>query len=383
MGPLQGLTILDLTSVISGPLATAILADQGARVIKVENPSGDSMRLGGALRNGVGSLFTNLNRNKEGIVLDLQTAQGVAAVKQLVASCDVLIQNYRPGVMDRLGLGYEALREINPGLVYTSINGVGSTGPYADRRVYDPVIQAFAGFAAAQSQDGQPDLIKMMVCDKITSLTASQAICAAVIDKMNSGEGQHVEISMLEACLYFIWPDRFFAESFVETPDFPGADITAMYRTLATRDGFITMICVQLGEFQGLCRALGRTDWLEDERFADLPSMYMNFSQLAGSIEEEVAKRDTRTLSAAMVEHDVPHGVVLNPEAIIDNDQVKAAEIIQILDDPAAGPMRHVARNARFSRSTKTPARHAPRLGESTAAIAKEFGLSLTTGETS
>jgi len=169
-GPLTGITVLDLTSVISGPLATAILADQGARVIKVENPSGDSMRMGGALNRGVSSLFTALNRNKDSIVLDLQQESGISAIKSMAASVDILIQNYRPGVMERLGIGYSDLKAINPQLIYVSINGVGTHGPYSDRRVYDPVIQAFAGFASAQAMNGQPELIKMMVCDKITAL---------------------------------------------------------------------------------------------------------------------------------------------------------------------------------------------------------------------
>lgn len=375
MGPLEGLTILDLTSVISGPLATAILADQGARVIKVETTTGDSMRMGGALKNGVASLFTNLNRSKESIVLDLQTEEGVAAVKKIAAKSDVLIQNYRPGVMDRLGLGFEAIQEINPQLVYASINGVGSTGPYSGRRVYDPVIQAMAGFAAAQTTNGKPELIKMMICDKITALTAAQAICAGVIEKQNSGQGQHIEISMLEACLYFIWPDRFFAESFVETPDFPGADITGMYRTFATKDGFITTISVQLGEFQGLCRAVGRDDWVDDPRFADTMSLYMNLQDFLGEIESEIAKFSTSELSERMVENDVPHGVVLNPEDILGNEQVAAMDIVQIMNDPAAGPMRHVARNARFSRSGYREAQAAPVLGAATEDLIKEFGL--------
>lgn len=375
-GPLSHITVLDLTSVISGPLATAILADQGARVIKVETPGGDSMRLAGALKNGVSSLFSNLNRGKDSVILDLQTDEGKAAVKKLVESADVLIQNYRPGVMDRLGLGYETLRAINPSLVYASINGVGSEGPYMDRRVYDPVIQAFAGFAHAQSVDNHPELIKMMICDKITALTAAQSICAGIIDQMHTGEGQHIEISMLEACLYFIWPDRFFKETFVEEPDFPGVDITTMYRTIATKDGFITVISVKLDEFQGLCRSLEREDWLADERFADLPSLYQNFGELAEKIIEEVGRWDTQTLSARFVENDVPHGVVLNPEAILDNEQVSAAGVLQVMNDPAAGPMRLVARNARFSKTDHGERNPAPALGAQTEAVLKEFGLS-------
>ena len=374
-GPLTGITVLDLTSVISGPLATAILADQGARVIKVENPSGDSMRMGGALNRGVSSLFTALNRNKDSIVLDLQQESGISAIKSMAASVDILIQNYRPGVMERLGIGYSDLKAINPQLIYVSINGVGTHGPYSDRRVYDPVIQAFAGFASAQAMNGQPELIKMMVCDKITALTAAQAVTAAYIERLTSGHGQQVEISMLEACLYFIWPDRFFSESFVETPEWPGADITTMYRTLATQDGHVTLICVQHGEFQGMCRALARPDWIADPRFADLPSMYANFSQLVDDIAQEVAKWSTADLSARFAAEDVPHGIVLTPAEIINDPQVKASEIISVIEDPVAGAMRLVARNARFGNHSPNPIRAAPALGASNALIREEFKL--------
>ncbi|MBT7885257.1 MAG: hypothetical protein HN579_01730, partial [Gammaproteobacteria bacterium] len=219
------------------------------------------------------------------------------------------------------------------------------------------------------------ELIKMMVCDKITALTAAQAVTAAYIERLTSGHGQQVEISMLEACLYFIWPDRFFSESFVETPEWPGADITTMYRTLATQDGHVTLICVQHGEFQGMCRALARPDWITDPRFADLPSMYANFSQLVDDIAQEVAKWSTADLSARFAAEDVPHGIVLTPAEIINDPQVKASEIISVIEDPVAGAMRLVARNARFGNHSPNPIRPAPALGASNALIREEFKL--------
>jgi len=374
-GPLSDLTIVDLTSVISGPMATAILADQGARVIKVENPRGDSMRMGGALNHGASSLFNALNRNKDAIVLDLQTQGGVAALCKLVKEADMLVQNYRPGVMTRLGIGYESLKTINPALIYGSINGVGATGPYVERRVYDPVIQAYAGFTHAQTLDGNPGLIKMMVCDKITALTAAQALSAAYIERLKTGQGQHVEISMLEACLYFIWPDRFFAESFVEPPEFPGVDITTMYRTLATQDGYMTLICVQLDEFQGLCRALERTDWLSDARFSDLPSLYMNFSALVDDIAQEVKKWPTSVLSQRFAVEDVPHGIHLSPAEILEDPQVLASNIIEVIDHPEGGAMRLVTRNARFGNHSAPASRPARALGEDNSDVFNAFDI--------
>ena len=214
-GPLSDLLILDLTSVISGPLATSILADQGARVIKVESPTGDSMRHAGAVKGGISSLFSSINRNKESIVLDLRKPEAIEIVNRIAADADVCVQNYRPGVVEKLGISYEHLKQINPSLIYASISGVGAEGPYSGRRVYDPVIQAYAGFASAQKVNGEPSLVKMMICDKVTALTMSQAITAALYDRKNTGKGQHVEVSMLEASLYFIWPDRMLDQSFV------------------------------------------------------------------------------------------------------------------------------------------------------------------------
>jgi len=273
-GPLSDVTVLDLTSVISGPLATSILADQGARVIKVESPNGDSMRMAGALKGGVSSLFSSINRNKESIALDLRAPEAIEIINKIAARADICIQNYRPGVVEKLGIGYEHLKKINPELIYASISGVGAEGPYSGRRVYDPVIQAYAGFASAQTANGEPGLIKMMICDKVTSLTMAQAITAALYDRKNTGKGQHVEVSMLEASLYFIWPDRMLDQSFVDQPDFEGGDLTALYRAAPTQDGHITFMTLQLDEFHGLARAIGKPEWTEDPRFQELMSMH-------------------------------------------------------------------------------------------------------------
>lgn len=374
-GPLSDVTILDLTSVISGPLATAILADQGAHVIKVESLTGDTMRMGGALKSGVSSLFSAMNRNKQSIALNLQTPDGVDIVKKLAAQADVCIQNYRPGVVDRLGIGYADMKAVKPDIVYASISGVGADGPYAGRRVYDPVIQAYAGFAHAQQADGKPDLIKMMICDKVTSLTTAQAITAALYDRKNTGKGQHVEVSMLEAALYFIWPDRMFTQSFVDEPEWPGGDITGMYRTMPTKDGYITFISVQLGEFHAMCRALGRDDLVSDPRCADVPSLYANMADLFVDILAEISKWNTADLVERMTEEDVPFGVVMDGDGILADPQVEAQEILQTFDHAIAGKMRLVGRNSRFSNHSTGIRTPAPALGEHAANILTAAGF--------
>ncbi|MGV0036680.1 MAG: CaiB/BaiF CoA transferase family protein [Candidatus Azotimanducaceae bacterium WSBS_2022_MAG_OTU7] len=375
-GPLSDVTILDLTSVISGPLATSILADQGARVIKVESPSGDSMRRAGAIKGGVSSLFSSINRNKESIALDLRKPEAIEIINKIAAQADVCIQNYRPGVVEKLGIGYEHLKRINPELIYASISGVGSEGPYSHRRFYDPVIQAYAGFASAQTVNGEPGLVKMMICDKVTSLTMSQAITAALYDRKNTSKGQHVEVSMLEASLYFIWPDRMLDQSFVDIPDSEGGDLTARYQAVPTRDGHITFMTLQLDEFHGLARAIGKPEWTKDPRFLDLMSMYTHYGDIYEEMFEQIGTWETAPLVERLASEDVPFGVVLDPDNILLDPQIQAHQIIRTFEDSMAGTVRHVNRNSRFSSHDTGIRSPAPRLGEHAKSILTEFGYS-------
>ena len=309
-GPLSDVTVLDLTSVISGPFATAILADQGANVIKVEPPTGDTMRYAGSLRGGAASLFCALNRNKRGITVDLHKPEGVALVKRLAAHADVVAQNYRPGVVERLGLGYDELRKVKDDIIYASISGVGPDGPYAGRRVYDPVIQSHAGYAAAQGGADSPDLIRMMICDKVTALTTAQAMTAALYHHENTGEGQHIQVSMLEAALYFIWPDRMFDESFIGDVDMTGPDIASLYRVIETQDGHLALIMVQVAEFHGCFKALGRHDLVDDPRFQDIPGLLQHAASIIEELRGEFRNWKTEAIAARLVEEDVPFGLV-------------------------------------------------------------------------
>ena len=375
-GPLSDVTILDLTSVISGPLATSILADQGARVIKVESPRGDSMRMAGAIKGGVSSLFSSINRNKESIALDLSKPEAIEIINKIAAQADICIQNYRPGVVEKLGIGYDQLKKINPELIYASISGVGAEGPYSRRRVYDPVIQAYAGFASAQTTNGEPSLVKMMICDKVTSLTMAQAITAALYDRKNTGKGQHVEVSMLEASLYFIWPDRMLDQSFIDKPDLEGSDLTALYKAAPTLDGHITFMTLQVDEFHGLARAVGKPEWAEDPRFQELMSMYTHYSEIFPELLAQIGTWKTAPLVERLTNEDVPFGVVLDPDNILLDPQVQAHQIIKTFEDSAAGSMRHVNRSSRFSTHDTGIYSPAPRLSEHAKTILAEFGYS-------
>ena len=217
-GPLNGYRIVDLTSNVSGPLATMILGDQGADVIKVEAPDGgDHTRAGANRRAGFSGTFLNNNRNKRSICLNLKSPRAVAAVMRLAAAADVFIQNYRPGVAERLGLGEDAVRAASPKIVYVSISGFGEKGPYAQKPVYDPLIQGFSGLATVQggSDEARPRMLRTILPDKLTAITASQAVTAALLARERTGEGQHVRLSMLEAVLAFLWPSDMADQTFV------------------------------------------------------------------------------------------------------------------------------------------------------------------------
>ena len=243
-GPLDGYRVVDLTSNVAGPLATMILGDQGADVIKVEAPDGgDATRAGGNRRAGFTASFLNNNRNKRSIVLDLKTPAGLRALIRLVAGTDVFVQNFRPGVAERLGVGEEAVRAVSPKIVYVSISGFGEKGPYAEKPAYDPVIQGFTGLATVQagSDEARPRLLRTILPDKLTAITASQAITAALLARERTGEGQHVRLSMLEAIMAFLWASDMGGQTFVGDEPARQEAATAFDLIYETADGYMTV----------------------------------------------------------------------------------------------------------------------------------------------
>src|ERR1700730_18442425 len=269
-GPLTGYRIVDLTSNVAGPLATMILADQGADVIKIEAADGgDATRAGGSRRAGFTASFLNNNRNKRSVVLDLKTAGGREAVLRLAAGADVFVQNFRPGVADRLGVGEEPVRAVSPKIVYVSISGFGEKGPYAEKPAYDPVIQGFSGLATVQagSDEARPRLLRTILPDKLTAITSAQAITAALLSWERSGEGQHVRLSMLEAVMAFLWSSDMGGQTFVGDEPAQQEAATAFDLIYETADGYMTLAPLNDRHWAGLARAVGRPGWLEDERF--------------------------------------------------------------------------------------------------------------------
>lgn len=378
--PLEGVRIVDLSAIISGPMATQILADQGADVIKVEGPGpGDLVRYLGPQRNGTNAMFTAVNRNKRAIVLNLKSPEGKAILLDLVRKADVFVENFRPGAIERLGLGHDALRAINPGLVYVSMSGFGDTGPYAPRRVYDPVIQAVSGFSDTQKNaaTGEPQLIQTLACDKITAITAAQAITAALYAKARGRGGRLVELNMLDSAIAFLWPDSFYNHAiegeFNRSPDF-----ASFYSIRRTRDGFITMLALSDDEFHATCRAIGRPDMIEDPRFRSIGERMQNAKVMTDMISEMVQRYATAEITARLEAEDVPHAVVLKREEVLTNPQVLANGSIGTLDDPRAGRMRMAHAAGRFDGKPMPFRRPAPALGEHTNEILAELGRSTT-----
>jgi crotonobetainyl-CoA:carnitine CoA-transferase CaiB-like acyl-CoA transferase len=273
-GPLDGVRVIDLTTMVSGPLGAMILADQGADVIKVEVPGiGDHSRHVATRRGGFSASFLNNNRNKRSIALDLKHADGLAALKRLIAGADVVLQNFRPGVVERLGLGYDDARVIRPGIIYASITGFGDTGPYAGKPVFDPLIQSLSGLTTVQAGSDQrrPALVRTILPDKLTGFTIAQAISAALFARErngpNQGQGQHIRLSMLDTVIAFLWSSDMGGNTFVG--DEVEAETAQSFIDLIyeTADGYISVAAFRRADWVKLAQACERPEWIDDPRF--------------------------------------------------------------------------------------------------------------------
>ena len=376
-GPLAGVRVLDLTAMASGPFATQVLGDQGADVIKVEPPgTGDPIRSIGTSRGGMSAVFANMNRNKRSLALNLRNERGSALLRRLAARADVFVQNFRPGVAQRLGIGDQALRAQRPELIYVSISGFGETGPYAGYKVYDSVMQAFSGLADLQAdpETGTPQFVRNIVCDKSTALVTAQAITAALFARAQGAGGQHLRLAMLDAAIGFLWPDGMQNHTYLgmEAP----APLSAVSpRIRATADGFATFNAVQEAEFQGLCRAVGRPDLASDARFADARERMRNAQALHDTLDEVVRGYGTHALVARLREHDVPFAVVNRVDALHEDPQVVANGLLVESEHPSAGPMRTPRPAPRFEATPTELRLPAPRLGEHSDEILAELGV--------
>lgn len=378
-GPLDGIKVVDLSVMISGPLAAMMLADQGADVIKVESPGlGDIMRFLGTSKGGMTGIFANNNRGKRSIAIDLKQQAGKDLVLQLVDDADVLIQNFRPGAMDRLGLGFDEVNARNPSLIYTSISGYGQNGPYSARRVYDNVIQAASGLASVQGDpvSGEPALYRTLICDKTTAYTAAQAITAALFARATGrAGGQHIELAMLDTAIAFMWPDSAMDAALLDDDAARSPTIAANYAMTRLADGFAAASPVTDSEFRGLCAALGRPEVADDPRFADVMSRMANTTAMVEVLVDAAASCTVEDFAARAVEHDVPASTVTSLHAIHDDPQVVHNDVFLERDHPQAGRLREPRAAARLSATPQRVSDHAPAFGQHSDEIARELGL--------
>ncbi len=375
-GPLAGIRVLDLSTVVSGPLCTQILGDLGADVIKIESIRGDSTRMmGPPFKAGLTPLFAQVNRNKRSIAVNLKQAAGQAVVQRLARGVDVLVENFRPGVTERLNLGYEALAATNPKLLYVAISGFGPDGPYRDLPAYDMVIQAMSGFAPLQG-DAEPQLIRSVIADKASGMTAAYAVMAALFQRERSGgQGQRIDIPMLDAYAAFLLPDALGAETFppAEELSLP-VKAADLYRCWKTADGYIAIVIIEDHQFQGVCRAVGRDDLAQDERYATIFQRIANSEDLFRLFEQEIRKWKTAELVARARQFGAPVAPVYGIGSFLADPQVAANHTVLETEEPTAGPMRLLRNPVRFGAAQTSIRRFPPRLGEHTDELLREFG---------
>lgn len=336
-GPLAGVRVLDLCSVVSGPMTAVMLADQGADVIKVEPPGwGDGIRGLGAQRNGVSAIFAMINRNKRSIGVNLKHREGAAIARLLAQTSDVVIQNYRPGKMDRLGLGYDDLKGLNESLIYASISGMGEVGPYAEQRVYDYVIQGISGVVDAQSED-KPQMVRSIIYDKVTALIAAQGITAALFARANGSGGQHIKLSMLDAGIYFNWPDLMWNYSFEGEDVHHAGDLADLYEINKTRDGAI--VSHRLGA--------------------------------------DTRGYSTEELIDILAANEIPVASVNSRADVLNDPQVQAMGVLEAFDHPRGGRMRQPRPPVQFEGTPNAHRHTSPEVGEHTVEILTELGLEM------
>ncbi len=375
-GPLDGYRVIDLTSVVSGPATTVMMADQGADVIKIEAPSGDVLRRGHKYAGAHPPSFISCNRGKRSVVLDLKQESARNVLWKLIATADVVIQNNRPGAMERLGLDAHTVRARNPKLIYASISGVGESGPYSGKRVYDPIIQALSGLADIQSDPitGRPKMIRTLIADKITAVYTAQAVTAALLHRERTGVGQHVQVSMLDAVVSFIWPEGMapFTAVGYEQAEARNSPHDMIFETA---DGFLTVGTVSDAEWKALCKALEHPEWADDPRFLTNALRSKNRQERLRLIEETLKDGSTDHWLAAFDAHDVPCAPVQRRMAVLDDAQVKNNQLVVEIDQPNVGPVRQARPAARFEHSPAAIRGPAPELGGDTAKLLQDIGL--------
>jgi len=376
--PLTDLLVVELSTMITASFAAMQLAEQGARVIKVEPVEmGDPMRHLGTAKGGISGLFANCNRGKESLRINLKDAEGQQVVQSLAGKADVLIHNFRPGVMDQLQLGSSRLRAANPRLIYCAISGFGTTGPLAGAPAYDPIVQAHTGMTDVQGDEGHA-FIRNLVCDKVTAYTACQAVTSALYQRERTGNGEHIDISMLDAGLFFIFPDGFMADTLLDDDAVPGPEIRNIYRKIRLKDGEITISAANQKQMFGVLSAIGREDLTTPEGMPELMQILAIPTGFEDLVNTAIADWTTEQALANMLAADVPCARCLDKAEALAQPQLAANNTLEEVVHPHMGKLRAVRSPVRFGGVQFDMSRPCPAHGEHTEAILQEVGLSAT-----
>jgi len=377
-GPLEGVKILDLTTVVMGPFATQILAELGADVIKVEPHEGDNMRHPGPMKNpDMGYMFLGLNRGKRGIVLDLKHPAGREAMLRLVAAADVLIYNVRPQAMARLGLSYEAVSRVNPRLLYVGAYGYSQKGPYAAKAAYDDLIQGVAGVPWLIAQTGaRPNYAPVNLADRLTGLHAVYTVTAALFERSRTGRGQSIEVPMFEAVAHFVLGDHIAGFSW-DPPAGPGGYQRLLARKpYPTRDGYLCVLVYNDKQWKSFLGAIGRTDLLDDARFASQASRAANIHAIYAFLTELFATRTTAQWMSLLESLDIPVAPMNSVADVVEDEHLRQSGFFYTETHPSEGALRAMRTPTSWSDSQPGRPRPAPRLGEHSAEVLREAGYS-------
>lgn len=375
--PLSGIKIVEACQMVSGPLATMMLAEQGAEVVKIEMADGvgDRFRYIAPIHQGMSAAFGSTNRLKRSVVLDIKDPRGLAAAKDLIATADVFVQNFRPGAAERMGLGPDQLAQVNPDLIYVSISGFGDSGPDADQMVYDFVIQARTGMAALQKgPDGQPQLIRNIAIDKATSLTVAQAVTAALFQRQRGEGASHVRVNMLDVGLWFFWPDGMSANTFLDdVPD--QGHFADTYEVRATKDGHMALMANGNRTWPRLCAALNPA-WASDPRFATYEDRAASSAALSEEVSVALAALTTEEALARLRANDLPGAAVTPLDQVhLDPQAAHNGSLVEV-EWSAGGRVRQVLPVASFADQPKPAVGEPPAYGQHTVEVLTELGRS-------
>ena len=378
---LEGVKVLDLTQIMAGPYCTMMLADMGADVVKVEKPNGgdDTRRMGPPFIEGESAAFLGINRNKRSIVVDLRSDEGREIVLDMARQYDVLVQNFRPGSLERMGLGYEQVRELNPAMVYCTISGFGVTGPYATRGGFDLVTQGMSGLMSVTGHpDSPPTKVGVPLCDLNAGMFAAIGILTAYINRLKTGEGQHVDTSLLEGGIaYTFWESAmYFATGDVPGPKGSAHRLTAPYQAFETSDGYVNIGAANQANWERLCTAIERDELVSDPRFTEPSDRMNNLDELISTLEQTFSQRSSEYWLDRLEDAGVPAGPIYDIRQVYEDPQARAREMVVETDHPVAGRTSNIGIPIKLSETPGRFRRPAPTLGQHTNEVLKQLGRS-------